>query len=96
MGTVIKRQFVFFVTTPFPFAESSFRGKRNEPPNQCVFIRGFRAKRVFLWTRIRGAADPLPDDQEPPSRPEGVVEVTRVTDVQDVSSLSSVEFEKCA
>jgi len=44
--------------------------------NQCIFIRGFRAKRVFIWTRLKGAAGPRPD--EPDNRPEDEIQVTRV------------------
>ncbi|KAH9032017.1 hypothetical protein EDB85DRAFT_1957290 [Lactarius pseudohatsudake] len=35
----------------------------NLPENQCIFIRGFRMKRIFFGTipRIRGAAEPKPD-----------------------------------
>jgi hypothetical protein len=41
--------------------------KRNPPatPDQCVFIRGFRAKRVLFWTKpIQAAAEPRPDDPD--------------------------------
>jgi len=51
----------------------------NPHQNQCVFIRGFRAKRVFLWTRLKGAAGPLPDD--PDNRREDEIQVTRIPDV---------------
>ncbi|KAI9510668.1 hypothetical protein F5148DRAFT_1333231 [Russula earlei] len=50
----------------------------NPPWNQCVFIRGFRAKRVFLWTRLRAAAEPLPDD--PYNRRDDEILVTGVPD----------------
>ena len=56
----------------------SWYGKQNPPtiPDQCVFIRGFRAKRVFFWTRpIRAAAEPLPDD--PDNRRDDEIQVTR-------------------
>jgi hypothetical protein len=77
-----------------PFTNPSFRLKfaGNLPQNQCVFIRGFRAKRVFLWTRLRGAAEPLPDDPEPPSGPEGEIQVTRVADAPSVSSLPIMKY----
>ncbi|KAH9991037.1 hypothetical protein BJV77DRAFT_560962 [Russula vinacea] len=52
---------------------------QNQYQNQCVFIRGFRARRVFLWTRLKGAADPLPDD--PDNTREDEIQVTRVPDV---------------
>ena len=47
-----------------------------------MFIRGFRARRVFLWTRLKGAADPLPDD--PDNTREDEIQVTRVPDVPSV------------
>jgi hypothetical protein len=51
--------------------------------NQCVFIRGFRAKRGFPWLkRIRAAAEPLPDDPE--NSHEDEIEVTGVPDDQEV------------
>ena len=35
------------------------------PWNRCVFIRGFRAKRILFWTRpIRAAAEPHLDDPD--------------------------------
>ena len=37
---------------------------KNPAQDQCVYIRGFRGKRVF-WTRsIRAAAEPRPDDTD--------------------------------
>ena len=37
------------------------------PQNRCVFIRGFRAKRVLFWNKaIRAAAEPHPDDPDDP------------------------------
>lgn len=51
------------------------------PQTQCVFIRGFRAKRIFLglYTGLRAAAEPLPDD--PDRRRDGEMQVTRVPNV---------------
>ena len=47
--------------------------------NQCVFIKGFRAKRGLPWLRrIRAAAGPLPDDPENDSEDE-----TQVTGLPD-------------
>ncbi|KAN0136358.1 hypothetical protein V8E53_005726 [Lactarius tabidus] len=48
---------------------------------QCVFIRGFRAKRIFLglYTGLRAAAEPLPDN--PDRRRDGEMQVTRVPNV---------------
>ena len=32
------------------------------PENQCIFIRGFRVKRIFgIFPRLKGAAEPRPD-----------------------------------
>ncbi|KAH9953164.1 hypothetical protein BC827DRAFT_169055 [Russula dissimulans] len=37
----------------------------NPPRDQCVFVRGFRAKRVLFWTkRMRAAAEPRADDAD--------------------------------
>ncbi|KAH9998744.1 hypothetical protein BJV77DRAFT_710265 [Russula vinacea] len=45
--------------------------------NQCVFIKCFRAKRIFFWTRhLRAGAEPLPDD--PDSSQEDEVQVSQV------------------
>ena len=53
---------------------------------QCVFIRGFRAKRIFFRTRpVRAAAEPLPDD--PDNRREDEIQVTRIPDVSNVGAL---------
>ncbi|KAF8260476.1 hypothetical protein EI94DRAFT_1748313 [Lactarius quietus] len=56
--------------------------ERPDPPQtQCVFIRGFRAKRIFLglYTGLRAAAEPLPDN--PDRRGDGEMQVTRVPNV---------------
>lgn len=56
--------------------------ERVDPPQtQCVFIRGFRAKRIFLglYTGLRAAAEPLPDS--PDRRRDGEMQVTRVPNV---------------
>ena len=53
-----------------------------------MFVRGFRAKRVFLWTRLKGAAEPLPDD--PDNRREEEIQVTRVPDVPNVSNCPAI------
>ena len=56
------------------------------PLDQCVFIRGFRAKRVRFRTRIiLAAAEPLPDD--PDNRRDDEIQVTRVTGGQKVCGL---------
>ena len=63
-----------------------------DPPttgDQCVFIRGFRAKRVFFWTKpIRAGAEPLPDD--PNNRRDDEIQVTRIPGVLKVSNLPIV------
>ena len=54
--------------------------------DQCVFIRGLRAKSVlFGGRRIQAAADPLPDD--PDNRREDEIHVTSVPGAPEVSSL---------
>ncbi|KAF8474356.1 hypothetical protein DFH94DRAFT_761713 [Russula ochroleuca] len=46
-------------------------------PDQCVFIKGFRAKRTFFRIRhLRAAAGPRPDD--PDNRRDDDIQVTRV------------------
>jgi hypothetical protein len=55
-------------------------------PDQCVFIRGFRAKRVLFWTKsMRAAAEPRPDD--PYNRRDDEIQVTRVADGPEVCNL---------
>ncbi|KAI0280746.1 fungal-specific transcription factor domain-containing protein [Russula aff. rugulosa BPL654] len=47
--------------------------------NPCVFVRGFRAKRVLFWTKpMRAAAEPRPDD--PDDHRDDEIQVTRVAD----------------
>ena len=58
---------------------SLFR-KQNPPatPDQCVFIKGYRAKRILFRIRpIRAAAEPQPD--YPNKRREDEIRVTPVT-----------------
>jgi hypothetical protein len=56
-------------------------------PNQCVFVKGFRAKRVLFWTTtLRAAAEPLPDD--PDNRDGDEIQVTSVPYAPKVSSSS--------
>jgi len=38
--------------------QNGHQASSNLRQNQCVFIRGFRAKRVFSWTRPTGATGP--------------------------------------
>lgn len=54
--------------------------------DQCVFIRGFRAKRLFFfWTRVlRAAAEPRPDD--PDNRRDDEIQMKRVPGVPEVGS----------
>ena len=57
--------------------------------NQCVFIRGFRAKRRLFWTvPIRAAAEPLPDD--PDNSREDEIHVTRDPNTPKVRSSCGV------
>jgi len=64
-----------------PVVHHNSRSDPQNPPkiaDQCVFIRGFRAKRVFLWVRLRAAAEPRPDDPDNRSYDEIQVQVTQV------------------
>jgi len=78
------------VRSPFVFCRHGLiflpsNQKDNSSPtmNQCVFIKGFRAKRGFPWLkRIRAAAEPLPDDPE--SSPEDEIQVLGVPDDPEV------------
>jgi hypothetical protein len=65
-------------------------GKQNPSsgttPDQCVYIKGFRARRGFFRIKhIRAAAEPLPDD--PDNRREDEIQVTQVPGVPKVSNL---------
>jgi hypothetical protein len=76
--------YVYSACTDF----SLLYGKQNPPTtlDQCVFIRGFRAKRTFFRIKhMRAAAEPLPDD--PDNRRDDDIQVTRVPGVQKVGSL---------
>jgi hypothetical protein len=64
----------------------SFLYEKQNPPDQCVFIRGFRAKRVLFWTKpMRAAAEPRPDD--PDNRRDDEIQVTRVPGGPKVGNL---------
>ena len=64
-------------------------GKQPSPQDQCVFIKGFRAKRVFFFRRrIQAAAEPQPDD--PDNRSDDEIQVTRAPGYSRVSSLPFV------
>jgi hypothetical protein len=56
---------------------------QNLPENQCIFLRGFRAKRIFgIFPRIRGAAEPNPDPRWDDCEQEmQVVPISSVTQV---------------
>lgn len=57
----------------------------NLPDSQCLFIRGFRVKRI-LWIipRLKGAAEPQPDPGENDYEPElELVPIPSVTECQD-------------
>ena len=60
--------------------------QKNNSHNQCVFIKGFRAKRRFFWTvPIRAAAEPLSDGPDKGAYSE--IQVARVPDAPKVGSL---------
>ncbi|KAI9510674.1 hypothetical protein F5148DRAFT_542457 [Russula earlei] len=64
-------------------ARHNSRPETNPPRNQCVFIRGFRAKRIFFWTRpFRAAAEPISDD--PDNSHEDEIQVTRISNAPEV------------
>ena len=69
------------------------RHQKNNPSplmNQCVFIRGFRSKRVSFWTMpLRAAAEPLPDD--PDNHREDEIQVSRVPATSKVSNSLPIE-----
>ena len=68
------------------FLLSSQKDNSSPKLNQCVFIKGFRAKRGFPWfKRIRAAAEPLPDD--PDDSHEDEMQVTGIPDTPEVSYL---------
>ncbi|KAF8474351.1 hypothetical protein DFH94DRAFT_695423 [Russula ochroleuca] len=58
------------------------------PQNRCVFIRGFRAKRVLFWTRpMRAAAEPDSDDSDDPeTRRNSEIQANRVPYVAEYPS----------
>ena len=51
--------------------------------DQCIFIRGYRIKRVFfeLVPWLRGAAEPKPDPHNDPEPETEVVPTSSVTEV---------------
>jgi hypothetical protein len=68
------------------FLLSSQKDNSSPKLNQCVFIKGFRAKRGFPWfKRIRAAAEPLPDD--PDDSHEDEMEVSGIPDTPEVGHL---------
>ena len=65
-------------------------GKQNSStaPDQCVFIKGFRAKRVLFRIKpLRAAAEPLPDD--PDNGGDGDIHVSPIPGVSKVRGLST-------
>ena len=61
-------------------------GKQPTTQDQCVFIKGFRAKRSFFFgRRIRAAAEPQPDD--PDNHRDDEIQVTQAPGVPKVSFL---------
>jgi len=79
------------VSSPAPiFILSYQKVNQSDTPNQCVFIKGFRAKRTIFWTKpIRAEAEPLPDD--PGDDREDEIQVTRVQDAPKVGCPSVVK-----
>ena len=57
-----------------------------------MFVRGFRAKRVLFWTRLKGAAEPLPDAHH--DRREDEIQVIRVPDVPSVSNFPAMKSRR--
>jgi len=59
---------------------------QNLPQNQCIFVRGFRVKRILnIWPRIRGAGHP-PDFGEREPESDRCLELTSVPADTDVCS----------
>jgi hypothetical protein len=72
----------------FSTCADSLYGKQNPRTmaDQCVFIRGFRAKRIPFWARrIHAAAEPRPDD--PDDRSEDEIQVSRLPGAPKVGIL---------
>ncbi len=75
---------VYSTCTNFSFFFLPY-GKQNPQIDQCLFIRGFRAKRRFFWIiQIRAAAEPRPDD--PDNRGDDEIQMTRAPGVPKVGS----------
>jgi hypothetical protein len=58
---------------------------KNLPKDQCLFIRGYRVKRILFRTipRIRGAAEPKPDPHGDDRGPEKeVIPIPSITEVR--------------
>ena len=75
---------VYLACTDFSFSCE----KQNPPatPDQCIFIRGFRAKRVLPWAKpMRAKIEPLPDGHD--SRRDDEVQVNRVPEGPKVGNL---------
>ena len=57
---------------------------QNLPQNQCVFVRGFRVKRILnFWPRLRGAG-PTPDFGERVPKSDRGLELIRIPADTDV------------
>ena len=55
--------------------------------SHCVFLRGFRAKRILTFFKtLKAAAGPQPDD--PDNEPESSIELLREPAIPDVGMLS--------
>ena len=64
-------------------------------PDQCVFIRGLRARRVLFRIKpLRAFAEPHPDDPDN-SREDGI-QMTRVPSVPKVGNLRMLVVKKDA
>ncbi|KAH9041179.1 hypothetical protein EDB84DRAFT_963989 [Lactarius hengduanensis] len=67
----------------------------NNEPNQnamkshCVFIRGFRAKRILVFKTLKAAAGPRPDD--PDNEPESSIELVREPTIPETISPNNVQ-----
>jgi len=63
---------------------SSYR-KSNPRQNQCIFIKGFRARRIFTSASLQAAVDPLPDD--PDNKRDGKMKSKQLPDVSTLPAV---------
>lgn len=85
--------------SPCPGAVLSHRPNgENLEDDQCIFIRGYRVKRVFfgLIPRLRGAAEPKPDPCNDPEPEMEAVLTSSVTEYQDPLHILLEYIAKCA